>query len=58
MNKKIYSTPNTEVTRIEMQGFVAASITSDGSKGSFSDPVLNGDADEACGNLNISNVWE
>ena len=58
MNKKIYSTPNTEVTRIEMQGFVAASLTGDGKQGSFSDPDLEGDADEACGNLNINNLWE
>ena len=30
MNKKAYNTPKTEVTRIEMQNFIAASLKPDG----------------------------
>ena len=30
MNKKAYNTPNTEVTRIEMQHFMAGSLKPDG----------------------------
>lgn len=62
MNKKAYNTPKTEVTRIEMQSFIAASdptnvirtenITVDTS----SDETINGES--AMSNFNINDVWE
>lgn len=59
MNKKTYNTPNTEVTRIEMQHFIAASITDNGTQGNLSNPLKNGDADkDAMSDINIHDVWE
>lgn len=59
MNKKAYSTPKTEVTRIEMQHFIAASINGEGTKGSnMSDYETDGDASTALSDLNINDVWE
>lgn len=59
MNKKTYNTPNTEVTRIEMQHFIAASITDNGTQGSnMSDYETEGDASTAMSDININDVWE
>ena len=59
MNKKAYNTPKTEVTRIEMQHFIAASIDHDGTQGSnMSDYETDGDASTALSDLNINDVWE
>lgn len=58
MNKKAYNTPKTEVTRIEMQNFMAGSLKDDGTKGNFSDTEKDGDASTAMSDLNIHNVWE
>lgn len=59
MNKKAYNTPNTEVTRIEMQHFIAASIDRDGTQGSnMSDYEKDGDASTALSDININDVWE
>lgn len=59
MNKKTYNTPNTEVTRIEMQHFIAASLTDNGTQGNLSNPLKNGDADkDALSDINIHDVWE
>ncbi|MEE0336633.1 MAG: hypothetical protein U0I89_04995 [Prevotella sp.] len=62
MNKKTYSTPKTEVTRIEIQSFIAASdptnvinsdqITADPS----SEETVNGE--NVMSNFNINDVWE
>ena len=61
MNKKAYNTPNTEVTRIEIQSFIAASdpnvinsdqITADPS----SEETVNGE--NVMSNFNINDVWE
>ena len=62
MNKKTYNTPNTEVTRIEIQSFIAASdptnvinsdqITADPS----SEETVNGE--NVMSNININDVWE
>lgn len=59
MNKKAYNTPKTEVTRIEMQNFIAASINGEGTQGSnMSDYEKDGDASTALSDLNINDVWE
>ena len=58
MNKKTYNTPNTEVTRIEMQHFIAASITDNGTQGNLSNPLQDGDASTALSDINIHDVWE
>ena len=58
MNKKAYNTPNTEVTRIEMQNFIAASLEPNGTKGTFDSPEANGDASTALSDININDVWE
>lgn len=59
MNKKTYNTPNTEVTRIEMQHFIAASINGEGTQGSnLSDYETEGDASTALSDININDVWE
>lgn len=59
MNKKTYNTPKTEVTRIEMQNFIAASINGGGTQGSnMSDYEKDGDASTAMSDLNINDVWE
>ena len=59
MNKKTYNTPKTEITRIEMQQFIAASINGEGTKVSnMSDYETDGDASTALSDLNINDVWE
>lgn len=58
MNKKTYNTPKTEVTRIEMQNFIAASLKPDGTKGNFNDPEKDGNASTAMSDININDVWE
>ena len=59
MNKKAYNTPKTEVTRIEMQNFIAASLGDNGTKGSnMSDYETGGDAGTAMSDININDVWE
>lgn len=59
MNKKTYNTPNTEVTRIEMQHFIAASMNGEGTQGSnMSDYETDGDASTALSDININDVWE
>lgn len=59
MNKKTYNTPNTEVTRIEIQHFIAASINGEGTQGSnMSDYETGGDAGTAMSDININDVWE
>ena len=59
MNKKAYNTPKTEVTRIEMQNFIAASINGEGTQGSnMSDYEKDGDASTALSDININDVWE
>ena len=59
MNKKTYNTPKTEVTRIEMQHFIAASINGEGTKVSnMSDYETEGDASTALSDININDVWE
>lgn len=58
MNKKAYNTPKTEVTRIEMQNFIAGSVT-DGTKVNLSNPLKDGDAyNDAMSDININDVWE
>lgn len=61
MNKKAYNTPNTEVTSVEIQSFIAASdpnvikpgsITADPS----SEETVNGE--NVMSNININDVWE
>ena len=58
MNKKAYNTPKTEVTRIEMQNFMAGSLKPDGTEGNYSDYETNGDASTALSDININDVWE
>lgn len=59
MNKKAYNTPKTEVTHIEMQNFIAASINGEGTKVSnMSDYEKDGDASTALSDININDVWE
>lgn len=58
MNKKAYNTPKTEVTRIEMQNFIAASLEPNGTEGTFDSPEANGDASTAMSDININDVWE
>lgn len=59
MNKKAYNTPKTEVTRIEMQHFMAGSLNDNGTKGNLSNHLQGGDADkDAMSDLNIHDVWE
>ena len=58
MNKKAYNTPKTEVTRIEMQNFIAASLKLDGTEGNYSDYEADGDASTAMSDININDVWE
>lgn len=61
MNKKTYNTPNTEVTRVEIQTFIAASdpnvITSEriNADPSSEDRV---DGEKVMSNININDVWE
>lgn len=61
MNKKTYNTPNTEVTRVEIQTFIAASdpnvVTSGGI---YADPegTETMDGSSAMSDININDVWE
>lgn len=61
MNKKTYNTPNTEVTRVEIQTFIAASdpnvITSERINADpSSEDRVNGE--NVMSNININDVWE
>ena len=59
MNKKTYNTPKTEVTRIEMQHFMAGSITNNGTQVNLSNHLQDGDAyNDALSDININDVWE
>lgn len=58
MNKKAYNTPKTEVTSVEIQSFIAASLKPDGTKGTFDSPEADGDANTALSDININDVWE
>ena len=61
MNKKAYNTPKTEVTRIEMQNFMAGSgsVNDKGTKGDLSNHLQGGDAyNDAMSDLNINDGWE
>ena len=59
MNKKTYNTPKTEVTRIEMQHFMAGSGNDGETKVNLSNPLKDGDAyNDAMSDININDVWE
>lgn len=61
MNKKYYVAPAIAVEHVETESLCAAvsgGVSNDGTKGTFSDPVLDGDAGQACGKLQINDVWE
>lgn len=61
MNKKAYNTPNTEVTSVEIQSFIAASdpnvINSDQINADPNGPETI-DGPSAMSDLNINDVWE
>lgn len=61
MNKKTYNTPNTEVTRVEIQTFIAASDPNVINSGSINadpnDPETT-DGENVMSNININDVWE
>lgn len=61
MNKKTYNTPNTEVTSVEIQSFIAASDPNVINSGSInadpsSEDRVNGE--NVMSDLNINDVWE
>ena len=61
MNKKAYNTPKTEVTRIEIQSFIAASDPNTINSGSItadpsSEDRVNGE--NVMSDININDVWE
>lgn len=62
MNKKAYNTPNTEVTSVEIQSFIAASDPTNVIKpeGINADPSSDDrmDGSSAMSDLNINDVWE
>lgn len=63
MNKKAYNTPNTEVTRVEIQTFIAASDPNVITPGSINADPNDPDADtmdgsSAMSDININDVWE
>lgn len=63
MNKKTYNTPNTEVTRVEIQTFIAASdpnvITHERINADPNDPDADTmDGSSAMSDININDVWE
>lgn len=64
MNKKTYNTPNTEVTRVEIQTFIAASdpknvITPGSINADPNDPDTGTmDGSSAMSDININDVWE
>lgn len=61
MNKKTYNTPNTEVTRVEIQTFIAASDPNTVTPGSIT-VDKNGtetiDGPSVMSDININDVWE
>lgn len=61
MNKKTYNTPNTEVTRVEIQTFIAASDPNVIKPEGFNaDPSSEDrvDGEKVMSNININDVWE
>lgn len=61
MNKKTYNTPNTEVTSVEIQSFIAASDPNTINSGSItadpsSEDRVNGE--NVMSDININDVWE
>lgn len=61
MNKKTYNTPSTEVTRVEIQTFIAASDPNVINSGSINaDPSSEDrvDGEKVMSNININDVWE
>lgn len=61
MNKKTYNTPNTEVTRVEIQTFIAASDPNViKPEGIYADPEGSEtmDGSSAMSDININDVWE
>lgn len=61
MNKKTYNTPSTEVTRVEIQTFIAASDPNVINSGSInadpsSEERVNGE--NVMSDININDVWE
>lgn len=63
MNKKTYNTPNTEVTSVEIQSFIAASdpnvIKPEGFNADPNDPDAGTmDGSSAMSDININDVWE
>ena len=58
MKKKYYVAPAIMVQKMELETLCAGSLNANATQGSFSDPVLDGDASEACGKLHINDVWE
>lgn len=61
MNKRTYNTPNTEVTRVEIQSFIAASDPNViKPEGFTADPSSDDrmDGESAMSDININDVWE
>lgn len=61
MNKKTYNTPNTEVTSVEIQSFIAASDPNTINSGSITaDPSSEGtvNGENVMSDININDVWE
>lgn len=62
MNKKAYNTPNTEVTSVEIQSFIAASDPNViKPEGITADPSSEGttvNGENVMSNININDVWE
>ena len=60
MNKKYYIAPSVKVEYVETESLCAASgsgVSDDGGTGVFGDSP-KGDAGEACGKIQINDVWE
>lgn len=61
MNKKTYNTPNTEVTSVEIQSFIAASdpnVITPGGINADPSGTETMDGGSAMSDININNVWE
>lgn len=61
MNKKAYNTPNTEVTSVEIQSFIAASDPNTVNPGSITVDTKGTetiDGPSVMSDLNINDVWE
>lgn len=61
MNKKTYNTPSTEVTRVEIQTFIAASdpnVITPGSINADPEGSETMDGSSAMSDININDVWE